>query len=157
MCGCKYHWDSGARCTCQCPDHAAARAEDARYRDKNGVNPDADDIGTDVALIRRAAALMRERAEAATFTASPWGVDEVGAVWAQESDGQSIPISTRSTDADAEHIASMHPAVALAVADLLDLMAEDYAPYWMEPYAAPFVPVIERAYAVVRAYLGASA
>jgi hypothetical protein len=32
-----------------------------------------------------------------------------------------------------------------AVADLLGLIGTDYAPYWQEPYAAPFVPVIEKA------------
>lgn len=75
-------------------------------------------------LLRRAATLMRERAEAATFTRSPWGVDEVGAVWAQEADGQHVPISRQSTDRDAEHIASWHPAVALAVAKAMDDVAQ---------------------------------
>lgn len=74
--------------------------------------------------LRRAAALMRERAEAATQTAAPWGVDEIGGIWGQEADGQPIPIANNATDADAEHIASWHPAVALAVADWLEAKAE---------------------------------
>lgn len=49
------------------------------------------------------------------------------------------------------------PPVALAVADWLDLMAEDYAPYWSEPYAAPFVPVIEKAYRLADLILGGAA
>ena len=74
-------------------------------------------------ILRRAAALMRSRAEAATWTSSPWGVDEIGAVWAQEADGQPVPVASRATDQDAEHIASWHPTVALAVADWLDTAA----------------------------------
>jgi len=78
-------------------------------------------------ILRRAAALMRSRAEAATWTSSPWGVDEIGAVWAQEADGQPVPVASRATDQDAEHIASWHPTVALAVADWLDEAAEQAA------------------------------
>lgn len=108
--------------------------------------PDAD-------LLRRAAALMRERAEAATWTAAPWGVDEIGAVWAQEADGQPIPISSRSTDADAEHIASWHPAVALAVADWLDAEAESHRADLVGPFPSACCRM-SQALAVARAYLG---
>jgi hypothetical protein len=82
--------------------------------------------------LRRAAALMRERAEAAAD--GPWAAVVLG------SEGYAVlgdrPAEDRrlsrlrvarlgwedwDTDkSDAEHIASWHPAVALAVADLLD-------------------------------------
>jgi len=111
------------------------------------------------ALLREAAAKMRERAEAATYTAMPWGVDEIGAVWAQEADGRPVPISSRSTDQNAEHIASWHPAVALAVADWLDDTATAN-----ERVGVMFASVLngrnalnQKALAVARAYLGADA
>lgn len=87
-------------------------------------------------LLREAAAKMRKRAEAAT--PGPWrftdseAVDDVwngGIVvvsadgdpiancedeWYESDPGEPAPIN------DAEHIASWHPAVALAVADWLD-------------------------------------
>lgn len=81
-------------------------------------------------ILRKAASLMRERAEAAT--PGPW-----------------IPF-----DADADHIASWHPAVALAVADWLDATADDW-----DRSTAP-IPVSDirldarAALAVARAYLG---
>lgn len=108
-------------------------------------------------ILRRAAALMRERAGAATWTLMPWGVDEVGAVWAQEADGQPVPISSRSTDNDAEHIASWHPVVALAVADWLEQTAGDWqliedGLLWSSAIAWDATKV--RALAVARAYLG---
>jgi hypothetical protein len=114
--------------------------------------------------LRRAAAQMRERAEAAT--PGPWHgfppeapPETQQVVWAGQATVAevSMPIPPEfGLDglADRDHIASWHPAVALAVADWLDLMAEEYAPYWSEPYAAPFVPVIEKAYQIARAYLG---
>ena len=74
-------------------------------------------------VLRRAAALMRERANGATLTADPWDVDEIGAVWAQEADGQPILVSSQAADADAAHIASWHPAVALKVAAWLEAEA----------------------------------
>lgn len=65
-------------------------------------------------LLRRAAALMRERAKGAhratEVSGVPWyPVEQIlgKVVWAE----------------DAEHIASWHPAVALAVADWLDATA----------------------------------
>ena len=65
---------------------------------------------SDADLLRRAAALMRERAEA--VPAGPWFETErlsdvLGAV----------SVTPRL---DAEHIASWHPAAGLAAADLLD-------------------------------------
>jgi len=81
-------------------------------------------------LLRRAAALMRERAEAAT--PGPWhGFPPEAPAWSQQVvwAGQatvaevSMPIPPEfGLDglADRDHIASWHPAVALAVADWLD-------------------------------------
>lgn len=113
--------------------------------------------------LRRAAELIRARAEAATgdiwgwrhFGDDPESMCRVVYYPPRPSvDWRVIADDIWGPD-DAAHIASWHPAVALAVAEWLDIMAEDYAPYWAEPYAAPFVPVIERAYRVARAYLGA--
>ena len=103
--------------------------------------------------LRRAASLMRERAEAAS--PSPW----VDTVWPKEIPGvysQAIedtrgfdPEIARTLDKpDAEHIASWHPAVALAVADWLDVTARDVGTSTLAFHAA---------IAVARAYLGADA
>jgi hypothetical protein len=90
-------------------------------------------------LLRRAAALMRERAEAAT--PGPWITHEMGNVFVgNQADGRTsglweivhmsgddlrdlIPEAATRNRADAEHIASWHPAVALAVADWLEEVA----------------------------------
>ena len=107
-------------------------------------------------VLRRAAREMRERAEAATWTNMPWDVDEIGAVWTQEDDGQPVPISSQSTDEDAAHIASWHPAVALAVADLIDELLRglsvfgelsDDDPQWSKSTASSVL-------SLARAYLG---
>ena len=103
--------------------------------------------------LRRAASLMRERAEAAS--PPPW----VGTVWPKEIPGvysQAIedargldPEIARTLDKpDAEHIASWHPAVTLAVADWLDVTARDVGTSTLAFHAA---------IAVARAYLGADA
>ena len=120
--------------------------------------------------LRRAAALMRENAEAAT--PGPWSAEAVGSegfhVFAP--DGSRAPMRGRArpaactwqdweqSEADAEHIASWHPNVALPVADLLDHAAAraeskiehggKVGPVWSH----------ERdALAVARAYLGEDA
>lgn len=92
-----------------------------------------------VETLREAARLMRERAEAAT---QPWGVDRWLAYVQQPSNpthakdydriyvgtddehGSVILSSPWTEAAPAEHAASWHPAVALAVADLLDAEAD---------------------------------
>lgn len=82
---------------------------------------------TDTATLRRAAALMRARAEAAT--PGPWTAgfngesvqnlvnmrDHPATFAVVHSDEGPSPLS-----ANTAHIASWHPGVALAVADLLD-------------------------------------
>ena len=89
--------------------------------------------------LRRAAALMRERAEAAT--GGRWAHDTEGAVrstaivasgskWTAKRYGGCVvnrpsnPVDGSRANANADHIASWHPAVALAVADLLDAHAD---------------------------------
>ena len=72
------------------------------------------------AVLRRAAALMRERAEAAT--PGPWGADD-GYVHGQ---GLLVAEARGSiANGEAQHIASWHPAVALAVAEWLDATADN--------------------------------
>lgn len=83
-------------------------------------------------LLRRAASLMRERARSATE--SPWSAPDVfGVIRAEYGSGDDGTLvhgdscgcgGGISTDTDAEHIASWHPVVALAVADWLDAEAE---------------------------------
>ena len=113
-------------------------------------------------LLRRAAKEMRERAEAAT--ASPWrpenhdfaedgcGILGGGTPWSSAEYG--IAFTTGFTNrkhchADAEHIASWHPAVALAVADWLD-----YTAALIGVAGGRSSPYHEHAIAVARAYLG---
>jgi len=124
---------------------------------------------TPAETLRTAAKLMRERAEAVrqgAWTGRPWeaeecGDDEAGNCPCIVSQGErkpyleaQVPPIQYVCDAEsaehAAHIASWHPAVALAVADLLDRIA------WMvelDPELAGRVGVDE-ALAVARAYLG---
>ena len=84
-------------------------------------------------VLRKAAALMRERAEAASD--GPWkrfGMAGVaGKDWEVVDErrvececGEPVALLGCATNDDAEHIASWHPAVALAVADWLDAEAD---------------------------------
>lgn len=105
--------------------------------------------------LRRAAALMRERAEAAT--PGPWEAqqDGSGGWWIEAPYTATIAeldIDYSVPQADAEHIAGMHPAVALAVADWLDTVAR------LMEHGDPGGPLLQkRALAVAHAYLGESA
>lgn len=75
-----------------------------------------------VETLRRAASLMRERAEASAVYAQVEG-------WWQPEGIRDVMLgfddSIIGADEDAEHIASWHPAVALAVADWLDATAAE--------------------------------
>jgi len=104
-------------------------------------------------LLRRAAKLMRERADAAL--SGPWVTDgaeihemETGErLWV----GETLDIEDREQgEWNAQHIASWHPAVALAVADWLDYVAENPMFVGQIPKYSTF------AQAVARAYLGES-
>jgi hypothetical protein len=73
-------------------------------------------------VLRRAAALMRERANEAV--PSPWHIDRTLGWDCVEGNG-AVYVAEFGTkpDPNAEHIASWHPAVALTVADLFDAAA----------------------------------
>lgn len=100
--------------------------------------------------LRRAAALMRERAEAAT--PGPWQATVYGVRAEKRSpvapfDGQQPDMENRL------YIASWHPAVTLAVADWLDSTANDVEHVHTPVYNLTSTTVA-RAVAVARAYLG---
>lgn len=121
--------------------------------------------------LRRAAALMRERAEAAT--PGPWRHTDSEAAndvwnggivvvstdgdpiancedeWYEPDPGEPAPVN------DAEHIASWHPAVALAVADWLEAEAESHRADVVGPFPSGCCRM-SQALAVARAYLGES-
>ena len=104
--------------------------------------------------LRKAAALMRERAEAALR--GPW--EALGSEHAlgyfdvvQPAD-MDREIAARVWPSNAEHIASWHPAVALAVADWLDGVA--WAIDSDDELAEPGFGEPTAAFAVARAYLG---
>lgn len=98
-------------------------------------------------ILRQAAALMRERAEAATDT--PWVVKrahpDMPAYVAHE--GWWV-IASRTEQWDAEHIASWHPAMALEIAAFLDFAAT----YGDQP--EPQSPTVQFAASIARAYIG---
>jgi hypothetical protein len=102
-------------------------------------------------ILRRAASLMRERAEAAD--PSPWDAecpDVVGA-----SDEWIVYASNGDHERSIPHIASWHPAVALAVADWLEAEAEAHFHIGDEVRSIYDQPNMGGpALAVARAYLG---
>jgi len=121
-----------------------------------------------VKILREAAALMRERAEAATVhtdatTSRPLPWISGGMAHAVfDLAGENIIRQARV--AATPHIASWHPAVALAVADWLDTEADRFSEH-MERQADPerrangvwlnaTTARHEHALAVARAYLG---
>ena len=79
--------------------------------------------------LRKAAALMRRRARGATGGAEWWDSIPAGVGTGRVFCGQEIIAKTHEhpegCQHNAEHIASWHPGVALAVADWLDNAAED--------------------------------
>ena len=99
-------------------------------------------------LLRRAAALMRERAEAATTTV----LDDEGK-WVVGPWFGPLAMSSRrvASEADSAFIASWHPAVALAVADWLEQQAmlqeahDTGKAVWIGP-ADPLAIAVARAY-----------
>lgn len=111
-----------------------------------------------VEVLRRAASLMRERAEDAT--AGPWVSDEPAQTWrAWDGNVKTAHADFRDCDdriaqvwanEDSQHIASWHPAVALAVADLLAILARRSISTDLEHAER------DAALAIARAYLGES-
>ena len=78
--------------------------------------------------LRKAAAILRERA--AESEPGPWDGELDGyssSVWREEADGQPIPIAHRASEREATYIATMHPGVGLALADVLDASAGVWA------------------------------
>lgn len=111
-------------------------------------------------VLRRAAALMRERAEAAT--SSPWHYENGATGFAPMVVGDSMAVAETFDKphlSDAQHIASWHPAVALAVADWLDATAAEHESDAADPRVNSFFAAFDTAadfgaIAVARAYLG---
>jgi hypothetical protein len=100
-------------------------------------------------ILRRAATLMRERAEAAVYVYAE-GHAKAGqqVPWFDAADAYSFD------DTDGPHIIGMSPAVALAVADWLDEVAADLDE-WDGLRQVGFAGQMhDRALAVARAYLG---
>lgn len=117
-------------------------------------------------VLREAAALMRERAEAAT--PGPWFVPDADDEYVGPADvvGDGEPgeryIICEHAGCDATHIASWDPAVALAVAKLLDDTAETWemcdldALFRRSAHTIAVTYTRDHALAVARAYLGVS-
>lgn len=117
-------------------------------------------MNADVDLLREAAKTMRERAEAAE--PGPWSVHETHGRDIADEAWSLIRVQAAGADVaecafdeigasypaleNAEHIASWHPAVALAVADLLHVLS------WMPSFADPTDLAV--AVKLARAYLG---
>jgi hypothetical protein len=107
-------------------------------------------------ILRKAAALMRERAEAAT--SGPWALASVSGQGFAVHRGEHTTVSLFSASYDAEHIASWHPAVALAVADWLEAEAVAHSGEIFDDWdAATACCRMPAALAVARAYLGEDA
>lgn len=104
--------------------------------------------------LRRAAKEMREQAEAAVLACGdePWLFD-YGYPGYDVRNSVGVKVSENSTEETAEHIASWHPAVALAVADLLDSIASFREHLLVEEgFFTP--PEPDLVVALARAYLG---
>jgi hypothetical protein len=97
--------------------------------------------------LRRAAEVLRERAEAAA--PGPWDAEE-SAVWWQEADGQAALVASarRFPDDDAAYIATVDPTLGLALAAWLD----DTADYLDHEHITPRDdhPVLAVARAILR-------
>jgi len=106
--------------------------------------------------LRRAASLMRERAEGAT--PGPWRAEWLDGTAAMPVDTWAVTPGVAETNRwtrggiNAAHIASWHPAVALAVADWLSDVANRHEASGAEGGIAP----VDHPFAltVARSYLG---
>ena len=107
---------------------------------------------TPVETLREASRLMRKRAEAAL--PGPWRTDGAR-VWAVD---RHLSVVVKSfvdeDDQDFPHIASWHPAVALAVADLLDNMAQGVERSWATTHESELLEPYVRSIVLARSYLG---
>jgi hypothetical protein len=114
-------------------------------------------------VIRSAAAMMRERARAATPGRWQAGVNPRG-VFIEQTSGHHLvaevgwcPSHRLQQIPEAEHIASWHPLVALAVADWLDNAALESDALEAAGCSPLMDAGVYRATAVARAYLGEAA
>ena len=102
---------------------------------------------------------MHKRAEAAT--PGPWEMDSndccVGATGRESQDYWVLGQRTGAHVANMRHAASWHPTVALAVANLLEELADDIVGEGDGFYDLCPQSDIDAALAVARAYLGESA
>lgn len=98
--------------------------------------------------LREAAALMRARAE--SIPAGPWEKEFSDVIRTDVpfgSDGYLV--AETATVERANYIASWHPLVAFAVADVLDLAAQ-----WAEDHPGSWPPASKAALVVANAYMG---
>jgi hypothetical protein len=109
--------------------------------------------------IRRAAALMRQRAEAAS--PGPWHVELLGAKgYPQRISNASATVigqtytSPTYAPANAEHIASWHPLVALAAAVVLEAIATEMDDYGVTASHVSEIPLWTAAHDLACTYLG---
>lgn len=122
-------------------------------------------------ILREAAALMRERAEgAADRSPSPWLLgteDPTGKVFAAgvvtlTDHNEELSVAEGFSAQECQHIASWHPAVALAVADWLDATAAEHESDAVDPRLCEFFAEFNTAadiaaITVATAYLGQEA
>ncbi|MCU1612560.1 MAG: hypothetical protein JWO98_100 [Frankiales bacterium] len=108
---------------------------------------------TPAQLLRRAAAKLRQDAEAARrFVPEPWSITEDRVIRAANDDIVADRSSCRpGDDADLPFIAAMHPGVGMALADWIDEQAA-FNEYFVQS-GLPTLPP-ERALAVARQLLG---
>ena len=114
---------------------------------------------SDVEVLRRAAGLMRARAEAAERSwPSPWFYDRgevLHSKFVPDERAYDRPYVCNADGADADqHIAGMDPAVALAVADWLEYVAQTWRIRPVTERLAVHGGDQEQALAVAYAYLG---
>lgn len=128
----------------------AARLNDASSgKQTGGTTPEE--------IIRRAAALMRERAQAVQHFTSPWRTagpdedDQWRVMYATDHPAAGLIATTADygTYCVPDHIASWHPLVALAVARWLESLK---GIEWKE--TGPAAEELTHALAIARAYLG---
>lgn len=100
------------------------------------------------AVLREAAALMRSRAEAAPDSHWFAVLRQDGRAWIDVPDEDGHALAMHGFQAAATHIASWHPAVALAIADWLDEVA------WRSEHFPKQYRAAKHALAVATAYLG---
>lgn len=113
-------------------------------------------------FLRRAASLMRERADAAEATGAQWTGQHYWVTDYDPSDPSGQTAMQRlvgGMDApDCDHYSSWHPAVALAVADFMESAAEHAkAIETGELLSSPHQFWINHALTIARAYLGSDA